>query len=171
MSEPEGAKLPNTRAEEILKLSVQDFDQGPHGWRSLIGTIPDEQVAEVILHYITTHRAALEQAQGNQFPRIHVLNFHAAQCYLIAGAHHYDKALPLLELSKKTDAYSVPWNAYIDATIGFITKDAEKIRTALAVVESPEHADNKSGNAPFIRSFLKALESGNHDYKTAYQQE
>jgi hypothetical protein len=171
MSEPESAKLPNTRADEMFQLSAQDFDQGPNGWRSLIGTIPDEQVAEVILKYIAVHKAALEQPQGNYFPRIHILNFHAAQCYLIAGEQHYDKAFPLLEQSKKTDAYSVPWNAYVEATIGFITKDAEKIRTALAVAESPEHADNKSGNAPFIRALLNALESGRHDYKSAYQPE
>ncbi len=168
MTEPGTPSFGVLAIKDLMMLDAHEFDQGPKGWRSLIGTTPNETIAEVILQYIAQHKAELELPKGNNYPRITVLHFHAAQCYMMGGTAHYAFALPLLEQSRTNYEHSIPWNAYVDATIGFITKDIGKVRTALHLVESTAHQDNKSGNAPFIRSLLNSLASGNYDYKSAY---
>lgn len=116
--------------EALLSLSEQAFDQdlsgGGGGWRKIANILGCERAAaELIGAYRAKHR-------NNSS----ALMWHEGQLW--AEVNEYEKAIPLLEGSKKKEAEDpIGWNHYVDATVAFLRSDRaglERSREALSKV-------------------------------------
>lgn len=119
--------------DRLLALDEQHFDQEPGGWRVLESKPGCELAAADLLHdYREAHKNS------------GLLTWHEAQLRATGGQYH--EAISLMEQSRMPAAADkAGWNAYVDATIAFLSRDKaalEQARVRLAKVQPPpEDAD------------------------------
>ena len=106
----------------MFALSLDDFDQGDAGWRSL--DVPDCEavVAETIARYRTQNREALAGQDAG------TLVWHEGQ--LRAAAGQTDAAIALMLQGR--DAESDAIQPYVDASIAFLRQDRPALEAAYA---------------------------------------
>ncbi len=156
--------------DQFLQMDPVEFDQSDNGWRSLVGKVDEENIAELILKYIklSGHKVAeynKDKVGGEIFP-IDLLYFHAAQSFGYAGAQYYRKAI---ECFKKSYEHGKEcWNAYVDGTIGFLEANRDEVERQIKVVENSAAENKRGGNIGILKNFAKCLEQGLTDYEKAY---
>lgn len=155
---------------KFLEMDPVQFDQNEEGWRSLIGRVNEEDIANLILRYIEQNRNKIdvynEDRDGeNVFP-IDLLYFHAGQSFAITGAECYKKAIECFKRSYYKD--NECWNAYVDGTIAFLEGDRNEIERQISIVENSKAKNKKGGNIGILKNFSKSLKQGIRDYEKVY---
>lgn len=114
-------KVLDAQRERLLALSFDAFDQtNGSGFRLLLDQGRHVEAAELIQEYLRKNGRSLTEREQVS------LNFHAGQLYGIVGdpsraAPHLRRALYKNEPTP--DGHPAYWNAYVDATRAFITRD------------------------------------------------
>jgi hypothetical protein len=150
----------NFESPNELELSYQDFDQRPgSGWRKVAGEGKLLEAAELIERYEKS-KAGLNERQ-----RIN-LQFHAGQLYTFADK--YDQALLRLETAlapHEPPDSPIRWNAYVRATIAFLKKDRESLRSARdEIAKRPK----LQGSVPNLDVVDRLIEHFDEPYRVAY---
>lgn len=135
-----------TEHDRLLSLSQDDFDQDfKGGWR--IYAYKDgckNAAAELIKDYILFSRPNPPNRHG-------ILRWHAGQ--LKAGSGRTKEAIQFFHGTyKDLDDHGETWNLYVDATIGFLENDKNKVQDAydaLSDITVPESLKEER------RNFLK----------------
>lgn len=148
-------ELPNE-----LELSYQDFDQRPgSGWRKVARDGKFLEAAELIERYEKSKTGLNEWQQIN-------LRFHAGQLY--AFADKYDQALSRFETAlvpREPPDAPIRWNAYVKATIAFLKKDRESLRSFRdEIAKGPK----LQGSVPNLDVVDRLIEHFDEPYRVAY---
>lgn len=106
----------------MLALSLDDFDQGEGGWRSLDGEGCEHVAADAIARYRELNREALVGQS------LDTLIWHEGQMRAAAGQNDAAIALMLETREEKSDAIQ----PYVDATVAFLRQDREALLAAHA---------------------------------------
>jgi len=147
-----------------LELSPYDFDQSPHGWREIQAVEGFERAAEAIIDYVAVNKERiLKPSTEEKIVSLALMNFHAGQMLALAG-----KIEATEYFRNSLQENSECWNAYVDATIGFLEKEPTRIKNSIAIIEASVSEEKESGNLGIVENFLKALQEGITDYLTAY---
>jgi len=152
--------------EEYLKLSPKEFDQSKDGWRK-IGEVEggEREGAELIEFYIENKEEEIREHDKNaDVPLLSIMHFHIGQSRAFINEHNVAKNW----FSKSYITNNDSWNYYVDATLAFLDKDREILKSSITKTE--EYLKGKEG-APnklwLMRNFLIALDKG-LSYKDAY---
>lgn len=112
--------------EALLAMGYADFDQSPHGWRSLAQGC-DAEAADLIRDWRLAHKTADT-----------ILYWHEGQARAMAG--QTGQAIELFRQSREqVDPFG--WNAYVDGSIAFLRRDRDTLLAAhdeLAALPVPE---------------------------------
>ncbi len=130
---------------DSLRLTPAEFDSSKRGWRILAARGHDLAAAKLILRYINERKDAI-QAGGS--PSLATFYFHAGQEYACAGREHYSAAIVQMRKAHKADS---SWNAYVNATIGFLTEDEQALASGIREL---------GATSPELTQILKKLEAG-----------
>lgn len=106
--------------EPMLSMSLNDFDQGDHGWRSLNANGCDAITADGIKRYRERNAGTLKDP--------HTLVWHEAQLRATAG--QTDQAIVLMLQSRETATDAI--RPYTDASIAFLRRDRTGLLAARA---------------------------------------
>lgn len=142
-------QIDRARSKAMMASAYDAFDQSADGdlsWRVVMNTGCYDTAASLIAAYLTANSAQLTDEQTR------TLNFHIAQTYAIGGEDQ--KAPPYL--TKARGGTSDEWNAYVDATLAFVTKDR------LAFDAAQKRYETVAPNSPrraFLASFARCFES------------
>lgn len=160
------------REEEkvMLAMAPWDFDQSPKGWRKFADAHEYVKAARVIQKYISVNSdAILSAAPDKNGKKIHleVMHFHGGQMLAFAGPEYYAEAV---QSFSRALWIHTSWNAYVSATIGFLTNDKKKISEARRTIERVENEDpaSASGNGEIVKNFEKAMDVGERSYEKVY---
>lgn len=148
----------------LLQMDPIQFDQSEEGWRSLIGKIPEEEIAGLILSYIKLNKNKFNQ----ETPPVDLLYFHAGQSFACAGVKFYKKAIQSFQ--KSYEPGKEFWNAYVTGTIAFLEGNKDEIDKQIKFIEDSkvEEQNKRGGNIKILKNFSKYLEQGITDYSKAY---
>ena len=131
--------------EPMLAMSLDDFDQGDHGWRSLSAKGCDGVTADGIKRYRERNTETLKDH--------HTLVWHEAQ--LRANAGQTDEAIALMLQTRETATDSI--RPYTDASIAFLRRDRAGLlaaRAALIAMPEPDYfrqaADRYAASYPSL---------------------
>ena len=133
--------------DALLSLNEQAFDQdlsgGGGGWRKIANILGCERAAaELIGAYRSEH--------GNNSS---ALMWHEGQLW--AEANEYERAIPLLESSKKKEAEDpIGWNHYVDATVAFLRNDRAELERAREALSKVPHTP-ASGFPPVKDGYIE----------------
>lgn len=111
------------RADAMLNLSFEAFDQGPDGWRSLDGSLacPDS-APEVLAEYRHRHRDTLSR------PNISLLTWHEAQ---VRAAQGDDQPTAVRLMQEAAFTGEPAWQRlYREGSIAFIEGDRSRLMAA-----------------------------------------
>lgn len=103
-----------------LLLDEQAFDQGPEGWRRLANPDCFAAAADLIRDWRAAH--------PGHSPMLH---WHEGQMRAAAG--QYEHAAMLFEAARAgPNEWNIDtgWNAYVDASIAFVRRDAARLQAA-----------------------------------------
>ena len=157
------AMSPSDR-EAVLKLSFTDFDQTEgKGWRLLYVSKCYAAAASLIVEYID--RYPERASEHNMLP------FHAGQMLAMSG--NYRESVRYLKLGyTQRESKIVDWNAFVDAHVAFIEKDAEKLEAMRARIAMqpamksgpgvPDWAIGKRINLDVVDGFLACFDKPFH---------
>ena len=106
----------------MFELSLNDFDQGDDGWRSLDAEGCEAVVAEAIARYRELNREGLDGEEAG------TLIWHEGQ--LRAAAGQTDAAIALMLQGR--DAESEAVQPYVDASVAFLRQDRPALEAAYA---------------------------------------
>jgi hypothetical protein len=147
-----------------LELNPWEFDQSPHGWREVLQVEGFEKAAELIIYYIFINKEKiLNPKPGEKTVSLELMYFHIGQMLAMDG-----KKESIEYFNKSFGKNSPCWNAYVDATIGFLEQDQDRIKKSIEVIESSSSEEKFSGNIEIVKNFLKALQEGVTDCGTVY---
>ena len=141
--------------DSLMALDLDSFDQDMQGgWRYYANQQKFEEAASLIETYTERH------TEISEFDRS-VLSWHAGQMLAMDGQE--ERAIPLMEKSRKKEDDFMLWNPYVDATIAFLKKDRPAFDTNFKAVA----AMTNNPNLPLLRileeyfdkSYLGALEA------------
>lgn len=116
--------------EAMLSMSLEDFDQRDHGWRSLNADGCDAVTADGIKRYRERNAETLKDP--------HTLVWHEAQLRATAG--QTAQAIELMLQTRETD--TAPIRPYTDASIAFLRRDRAGLlaaRAALIAMPEPDY--------------------------------
>jgi hypothetical protein len=155
---------------KFLEMDPVEFDQGDNGWRSLVGKVNEEDIAELILKYIKlSGHKVIEfnkgKIGGEIFP-IDLLYFHTGQSFGYAGPKFYKKAIKCFK--KSYEEGKECWNAYVDGTIAFLEGDKAEVERQIELIGHSEAENKRSGNIGILKNFSKCLDLGITSYQEAY---
>ncbi|HRV75848.1 MAG TPA: hypothetical protein P5247_00495 [Candidatus Saccharimonadales bacterium] len=155
---------------KFLEMDPVEFDQAVNGWRSLVGEVSEEHIAELILQYIKLSGSKIDEYNkgkvGGEVLPIDLLYFHAGQSFGYAGTKFYKDAIECFQKSYKNEKEC--WNAYVNGTIAFLKGDKNELKTQIKVIEDSKAENKRGGNIGILRNFSKCLDSGITDYEKAY---
>lgn len=153
--------------EGVLDLDFAAFDQDlDGGWRTLASMGCDAQAALLLDRFIAENEPSPSE-------RV-ILKFHAGQSYAFAG----DESTAAQRISQSLYADSVietrekpfadrllSWNAYVNATLAFLRKDADALKRHRQ--EMAAHADLRINqvNLKVVDRFIRHFDGS---YKQAY---
>lgn len=133
--------------DALLSLDEQAFDQdlsgGGGGWRK-IANLPgcERAAAELIGAYRAKHGHSSS-----------ALMWHEGQLW--AEANEYERAIPLLEGSKRKEAEDlIGWNHYVDATVAFLRNDRAGLGRAREALSEVPHTP-ASGFPPVEDGYIE----------------
>jgi len=150
-----------TQEQDLMKMSFDDFDQGPHGWRKLQNQGEFIKAADSIRDYLALHGELVSPYEKN------ILFFHRGQMLAIAGPEYRSQAVESFKHSIG-DLEDECWNAYVSATVGFLEDNTQAIEQAIQVIESSSLTEKRAGNIGIVKNFKKALEQGERNYTEVY---
>lgn len=109
--------------EELMTLDLQKFDQDmAGGWRAIANIEGcDHAAADAIKAYL--HFSRPSAPAGNN-----LLRWHAGQSLAFAG--QYEEARAFFQASYSTAEDGGAWNLYVDATLGFLDGDMDRMVAA-----------------------------------------
>lgn len=146
------------------------FDQGEGGWRTLIGSVKEEEIANLILNYIELSHSKVDEynegKSGSEVFPISLLYFHAGQSFAVAGTKYYPKAIECFKNSYEEDKEC--WNAYVEGTIAFLRGSKTEVDRQIKIVNDSKSKNKKGGNVGILNNFSKSLEQGIKDYEKVY---
>lgn len=152
--------------EDVMQLSPWEFDQSQNGWRKLAAAKKYIDAAALIRNYIAKNKERILNPQAGEDPiGIELMHFHRGQMLATVGQENWPEAIESFKQAFQQD--SECWNAYVSATIGFLTGDKDRIEQAIHTIESSQE-EKVSGNLGVVKNFKKALEAGVQDYDTPY---
>lgn len=129
---PDGScAITTEKWQRVLELSFAEFDQTEDsGWRPYYSLECYSIAADLLVTYIERHP---DRSSEN-----YVLPFHAGQMLAMAG--DYGDSIRYLKRSySDRESKLIDWNAFVDAHIAFIEKDAEKLaRMRERIDQQPE---------------------------------
>lgn len=151
-------KEENEKPKDYLNMSFSEFDQSENGWRELDGKGNKREAANLIEAYIEKNQDQLESGEMS------VLYFHLGQ--IQAFMDETEKAIKAFE--KARELYpSEDGDIYTEATIAFLKRDVEKLRSKLEEYKNVSK-DRMRENIPIIERLLAELEEGTGSYKNGY---
>ncbi|HKU68196.1 MAG TPA: hypothetical protein VJP85_10500 [Candidatus Baltobacteraceae bacterium] len=165
MSESDGS----AEFESSMQLSPWDFDQSNAGWRAVLDAHGDAAAAHCIRRYLVLHEDAMRADPQKCAIAPELLYFHLGQLLAFGGEGGYAQALRAFSRSHLPGREC--WNAYVQATVAFLQRDAQEIRASILRIEACPRDQQVDGNIAVVRRFETALAAGQHDYKTAYLRE
>lgn len=117
-----GASSCEARADAMLDLSFEVFDQGPDGWRSLDGSLAcPESAHEVLAEYRNRHRDTLTP------PNISLLMWHEAQVRAAQG----DQSTAVRLMREAAFTGEPDWQRlYREGSIAFMEGDRRRLTAA-----------------------------------------
>jgi hypothetical protein len=156
--------------EKLLQMNPVEFDQSHGGWRSLVGKVDEEDIAELILKYIKLSGNKVaeynkDKVGGEVFP-VDLLYFHAGQSFGYAGPKFYKKAIECFQ--KSYEEGKECWNVYVDGTIAFLEGDKDEVDKHIKLIEDSKAENKRGGNIGILKNFSKCLEIGITSYEEAY---
>jgi hypothetical protein len=152
---------------KFMEMSPWEFDQSPQGWRKFEAGKEYIKAANLIGDYINFNtEKILHPSASEKTVSIRTLHFHTGQLLAFAGADHYPEAIVAFGKSFRDGAEC--WNAYVSATIGFLSNNIQQIEDAIRAIENSKEEDKRSGNIGIIHNFKKALEEKVLDYGKVY---
>lgn len=139
-----GSQLTGCREvdEAMLVMSLQEFDQGDNGWRSLEAPGCEAIIADGIKRYRDRNPKLLDQNDG--------IIWHEAQ--LRASAGQTDEAIALMLRTRDSDGPAI--RPYTDATIAFLRHDRAALmasRDELLAMPEPDYF--RDAAARFAKSY------------------
>lgn len=153
--------------EKIMRMSPWNFDQSSIGWRKLESIKEYIKAANLIREYIAVNKdRILNPPKTDKKIDIEILYFHIGQLLASEGPDYYEEAINYFKnsLIRKREC----WNAYVDATIGFLENDIRKIEKSIEIIDKSKDEHKDTGNIGIVRNFKKALANGVRDYKETY---
>jgi len=137
--------ITSSKTDGYLQLSFKDFDQAPSGWRLLVKEKSYEEAANRILTYVT-------QKEGLDEYQTAILYFHAGQALAFnnninSALSYFEKALHKHELENSF----IQWNDYVNATIAFLKKDENVLKTCKTKMKDTDP------NLPIVNNMLERL--------------
>ena len=123
--------------DQLMKLSLDEFDQSPFGFRKYAGDY--DLVQLLIPEYIRTNQLS-EQKSRN-------LHWHLGQIH--AFNENYQKAIRQMEQSYAGG--SDTWKCYVDGSIAFLKEDKGALMDAVGALSQQ---DNQM-NLEFLEKFVK----------------
>jgi hypothetical protein len=136
-----GCETSPAELEKILALDYKTFDlTDDKGAREYTAKACYLQAAQLTDLWQLRHQGSLEFWQTTN------LYFHAGQRYAEAGRDHYGVAVERLRKSLvpvEAEDSPVTWNAYVQATIGFLKDDLEELQTRRRVMLTKKTRDNQ----------------------------
>lgn len=168
------ARLSNIMLEEeinkFLEMDPVQFDQDENGWRSLVGKVTEEDIANLILKYIELNKNKIDEynkdKDGEDFFPIDLLYFHSGQSFAITGTKYYKKAIECFKKSYYDE--NECWNAYVDGTIAFLEGDKVGVEKQIQIVVESQAKNKKGGNIGILKNFSRSLHQGIKDYEKVY---
>lgn len=143
-----------------LDPDFDTFDQSPGtGWRQLAANGRFLDAANLIDEYIEKHRDLGES-------QMTILHFHAGQMY--AFAYDYKTAIERFGLSTYAEEppdLPLRWNAYVQATIAFLSKDLKRLKECREeIVDGPTIQGEKAN----LDVLDRLIEHFDEPYSKAY---
>jgi hypothetical protein len=139
--------------EDMLKMSIHDFDQTQKGWRSIED--PEGQ-SEIMKKYIESR----PEAEHDQ-----VLMWHLAQALAFAGK--VDEALEYMQMVNKTEALEYN-KIYQKFTIFFLEEDMIKFNELYETHREQIEPEEKDTNTLIVKCMKLCGDAQNFSYKDAY---
>jgi len=133
----------------LMRLDYGAFDTapGPVAWRNLLDRGCVDSAVQTLKSYRSANRTRLTPEQMDE------MSFHMGQALAFAGRE--GESIAYFEgAAGKTS--SATWSAYVEATIGFLTKDQHRLERALADYE--KEAKPGSMRLALIRGLLKCFD-------------
>ncbi len=153
--------------ETLMKMSPWEFDQSPEGWRKIDQLEGRLAAVVVVQEYINQHREEiLNPKPGEKIVTLELMYSHIAQMLALEGVNYYAEAIEAFNESFRENREC--WNAYVSATIGFLTNNVAQIEEAIATIEASQETDKTGGNITIVRNFKQALERGEQSYMNVY---
>jgi len=147
----------NENKEEMLKMSLHDFDQTKNGWRKFKD--PKQQV-EIITSYLETNPAA---ANDQTFM------WHLGQALVFAGDLTNGIARMKETNAKEQHEFNKLYQLF---TIAFLEKDMTSFDVLYdkykEQIEKDDKNTNKNTNIQIVKCMKQCASKGNFDYKAAY---
>lgn len=152
---------------ETMRMSPWDFDQSPIGWRRFEATKEYLKAASLIRDYITINKEKfLYPPKIGKAIDIEILYFHIGQLLALEGSDYYKEAIDSFKQSFRKNGEC--WNAYVDATIGFLENDISKIERSIEIINKSKDEHKDAGNIGIVNNFRKALLTNIRNYKEVY---
>ena len=143
----------NENTEEMLKMSLHDFDQTEKGWRRFKD--PKQQV-EIMSSYLETNPdAATDQ----------VFMWHLGQALVFAGELTNGIARMKEVNAKEQHEYNKLYQLF---TIAFIEKDTLSFNSLYDRYKEQIEGNDKDTNIQIVKCMKQCAAKGSFDYKTAY---
>ena len=148
--EPDAGKV-----DSLMALDFQAFDQDMEGgWRYYANQKKFSEAASLIETYLERHPEISEFQKG-------VMSWHAGQLLAMDGQE--ERAIPLMEKSRKGADDFMLWNPYLDATLAFLKKDRQAFDKNLKAVSAMSNNPNlpllQILEQHFDKSYREALET------------
>ena len=151
-----GAQEPeSSEVDSLMALDFEAFDQDMQGgWRYYANQKRFAAAASLIQIYLDRNTGISE------FER-EVMFWHAGQMLAIDGQE--ERAIPLMEKSRKKEDDFMLWNPYLDATIAFLNKDRpafdKNLKAVAAISNNPNLPLLELLGKHFDKSYREVLES------------
>ena len=143
----------NENTEEMLKMSLHDFDQTGKGWRRFKD--PKQQV-EIMSRYLKTNPTAADDQ---------VFMWHLGQALVFAG----DLTNGIGRMKEANDKEQHEYNKlYQLFTIAFIEKDMTTFNSLYDKYKEQIEGNDKDTNIQIVKCMKQCASKGNFDYKSAY---
>ena len=161
--------ISNAEHERILGLSFAEFDQTEDdGWRPYYLAKCYVIAADLLVTYVERHPDLVREN--------YILPFHAGQMLAMAG--DYDNATLYLQRGYSSrESKLVDWNAFVEAHLAFIEKDAERLAAMRLRIDKqpamvdgpgvPDWAVGKKINLDVVDGFLACFDK---PFAVAYEE-